>query len=61
MPEDEKKEVMVGGIKSTNGFERPKRERKKKKTDVERIEEIRAELNKEVPSVSQVPVTQQEA
>ncbi len=60
MPEDQKKEVMVGGIKATNEFKRPKRERKKK-TDVERIEEIRAELNREVPPVSKHPVSQQEA
>ena len=60
MPEEDEKEAIVGGIKSTNEFKRPKRERKKK-TDVERIEEIRAELDKEVPSVSQHPVSQQEA
>ena len=51
---------MVGGIKATNEFKRPKRERKKK-TDVERIEEIRVKLEREVPPVSQHPVSQQEA
>ena len=51
---------MVGGIKATNEFKRPKRERKKK-TDVERIEEIRVKLDREVPPVSQHPVSQQEA
>ena len=51
---------MVGGIKATNEFKRPKRERKKK-TDVQRIEEIRVKLDREVPPVSQHPVSQQEA
>jgi len=44
----------------TNPFEGAKRPRTKK-TDAERIEEIRAELDKQVPPVSEQPVTPQEA